>query len=42
MKLIYMKEYLNIFSQEQAKDIVSRGELKETESGEPYLLIIEE
>ena len=42
MKLIYMKEYLNTFSQEQIKEIIASGELKKTELGEPYVLVIEE
>jgi len=42
MKLIYMKEYLNTFSQEQIKGLIDLGKLKQTESGEPYVLIIEE
>lgn len=42
MKLIYMKEYLNTFSQEQIKGLIASGESKRTELGEPYVLIIEE
>lgn len=42
MKLIYMKELLNSFPQEQIKEIIASGELKQTELGEPYVLIIEE
>ena len=42
MKLIYMKELLNSFPQEQIKEIINLGELKKTEVGEPYVLIIEE
>lgn len=42
MKLIYMKELLNSFPQEQTKELIASGELKQTELGEPYVLIIEE
>ena len=42
MKLIYMKEYLNTFSQEEIKDLINQGELKKTELGEHYVVIIEE
>lgn len=42
MKLIYMKELLNTFSQEQIKELIDLGELKKTETEEPYIVIIEE
>lgn len=41
-KLIYMKEYLNTFSQEKIKELIDLGELKKTEIEEPYILIVEE
>lgn len=41
-KLIYMKELLNTFSQEKIEELIKLGELKKTEAGEPYILIVEE
>ena len=42
MKLIYMKEVLNTFSQEQVKELIDLGKLKKTETEEPYIVIVEE
>ena len=41
-KLIYMKEYLNTFSQERIKELIDLGKLKKTETEEPYIVIVEE
>lgn len=41
-KLIYMKELLNTFPQEKIKELMALGELKKTETDEPYILIVEE
>lgn len=41
-KLIYMKELLNTFSQEQIQSLITEGELKQTETDEPYIVIKEQ